>query len=122
MVKLWDYNDAGECVVKNVRALPQPLVHMLANGPQYFAISDNYLRGFSGFDYTRMFGEFDGQNFPKNNGRFLWVRPAGENPWRHGFHEPRHRLYSSGVECARQSRCGGQRVSRSRAQKRVWPD
>jgi cellobiose phosphorylase len=81
MAKLWDYNAKGECAVKNVRSLPQPLVHMLANGPQYFSISDSYLRGFSGFDYTRMFGEFDSQNFPKNNGRFLWVRPAGGKPW-----------------------------------------
>ncbi len=54
---------------------------MLANCPQYFSICDNYLRGFSGFDYTRMFGEFDGQFFPKENGRFLWLRLENGDTW-----------------------------------------
>ena len=74
MSKLWNYNKLGECEASDSGSLPQPLVHMLANCPQYFSICDNYLRGFSGFDYTRMFGEFDGQFFPKENGRFLWLR------------------------------------------------
>jgi cellobiose phosphorylase len=81
MAKLWIYNEHEECFVPDVRKLPQPLVHMLANCPQYFSICDNYLRGYSGFDYTRMFGEFDGPNFPKNNGRFLWLRLEGGTPW-----------------------------------------
>ncbi|MCL2485742.1 MAG: hypothetical protein FWF00_06565 [Endomicrobia bacterium] len=81
MSKLWSFNEAGECAVHNARALPQPLVHMLANSPKYFAISDNFLRGFSGFDYTRMFGEFDTLFFQKGNARFLWVRPQGEKAW-----------------------------------------
>lgn len=81
MTKLWRYNLNGECVVDDSRRLSQPLIHMLANCPQYFAISDNYLRGFSGFDYTRMFGEFDGPMFPKGNGRFLWLRPESGTPW-----------------------------------------
>ncbi|AKL97787.1 GH36-type glycosyl hydrolase domain-containing protein [Endomicrobium proavitum] len=81
MSKLWSYNDAGECAVENSRSLPQPLIHMLANSPKYFSICDNFLRGFSGFDYTRMFGEFDGPNFPKGQARFLWIRPKGDKPW-----------------------------------------
>ncbi|MHB9155562.1 MAG: GH36-type glycosyl hydrolase domain-containing protein [Endomicrobiales bacterium] len=81
MAKLWRYNSRGECVADDCRLLPQPLIHMLANSPHYFSISDNYLRGFSGFDYTRMFGEFDGPYFPKQNGRFLWVRPEKGEPW-----------------------------------------
>ena len=81
MTGLWQYNKIGECEVNDCRALPQPLVHMLANGPQYFSICDNYLRGFSGFDYTRMFGEFDGQFFPKENGRFLWLRLENGVAW-----------------------------------------
>lgn len=81
MPKLWNLNDKAECFVPDTRRLPQPLVHMLANSPQYFSICDNYLRGYSGFDWTRMFGEFDGPNFPKNNGRFLWIRPEKGEPW-----------------------------------------
>lgn len=81
MAKLWRYNEKNECVADNCRVLPQPLIHMLANGPSYFSICDNYLRGFSGFDYTRMFGEFDGQNFPKENGRFLWLRLENGDTW-----------------------------------------
>jgi len=72
MKKLWKFNNQGEFIVKDVGKLPQPIIHMLANGSKYFSICDNYLRGFSGFDYTRMFGEFDGPFFPKNQGRFLW--------------------------------------------------
>jgi len=81
MPKLWSYNKQGECEADNCKALPQPLAHMLANGPQYFSICDNYLRGYSGFDYTRMFGEFDGQYFPKENGRFLWLRLENGDTW-----------------------------------------
>jgi len=81
MSKLWSYNEAGECAVSDAKALPQPLIHMLANSPKYFSICDNFLRGFSGFDYTRMFGEFDGPNFPKGQARFLWIRPKGEKAW-----------------------------------------
>ncbi|MDR1941013.1 MAG: hypothetical protein LBQ47_01650, partial [Endomicrobium sp.] len=81
MSKIWDYNEAGEFRVENAKLLPQPMIHMLANGPEYFSICDNFLRGFSGFDYTRMFGEFDGPNFPKGQARFLWIRPAGQKPW-----------------------------------------
>ncbi len=81
MPKLWGYNESGEFTVENSKSLPQPMIHMLANSPQYFSICDNFLRGFSGFDYTRMFGEFDGPNFPKGNARFLWIRPKGEKPW-----------------------------------------
>ncbi|MDR2426645.1 MAG: hypothetical protein LBD46_05650 [Endomicrobium sp.] len=81
MSKIWSYNDFGELTVNDSRKLPQPLIHMLANGPHYFSICDNFLRGFSGFDYTKMFGEFDGPNFPKGQARFLWVRPHGEKPW-----------------------------------------
>ncbi|MDR1195872.1 MAG: hypothetical protein LBL00_05285 [Endomicrobium sp.] len=81
MSKLWTYNDCGELTVNDSRKLPQPLINMLANSPRYFSICDNFLRGFSGFDYTRMFGEFDGPNFPKGQARFLWVRPKGEKPW-----------------------------------------
>ncbi|MDR3112466.1 MAG: hypothetical protein LBU55_04820 [Elusimicrobiota bacterium] len=81
MAKIWNYNLAGEFEVKNVRKLPQPIIHMLANGPKYFSICDNFLRGFAGFDYTRMFGEFDGPNFPKGQARFLWIRTKGEKPW-----------------------------------------
>ena len=71
---LWHYDEKGQCVVNDSRSLKQPLIHMLANCPKYFSICDNFLRGFSGFDYTRMFGEFDGPNFPKGNARFLWLR------------------------------------------------
>ncbi len=71
---LWRYDEKGRCVVNDARNLKQPLIHMLANCPKYFSICDNFLRGFSGFDYTRMFGEFDGPNFPKGNARFLWLR------------------------------------------------
>lgn len=60
---LWHYDEKGQCVVNDARSLRQPLIHMLANCPKYFSIADNFLRGFSGFDYTRMFGEFDGPNF-----------------------------------------------------------
>lgn len=74
MNEIWSYDEKGQCVVENSRELKQPLVHMLANSPKYFSICDNFLRGFSGFDYTRMFGEFDGPNFPKGNARFLWIR------------------------------------------------
>ena len=81
MSKLWYYNDSGELMVDDARKLPQPLIHMLANSPRYFSVCDNFLRGFSGFDYTRMFGEFDGPNFPKGQARFLWLRPKGEKPW-----------------------------------------
>lgn len=81
MSKLWYYNDSGELAADDARKLPQPLIHMLANSPRYFSICDNFLRGFSGFDYTRMFGEFDGPNFPKGQARFLWLRPKGEKPW-----------------------------------------
>lgn len=81
MSKLWYYNDSGELTVDDARKLPQPLIHMLANSPRYFSVCDNFLRGFSGFDYTRMFGEFDGPNFPKGQARFLWLRPKGEKPW-----------------------------------------
>ncbi|MCL2334818.1 MAG: hypothetical protein FWC57_02000 [Endomicrobia bacterium] len=52
MSKIWSYSESGELVVKDARALPQPLIHMLANSPRYFSICDNFLRGFSGFDYT----------------------------------------------------------------------
>jgi cellobiose phosphorylase len=81
MATLWEYNAKGECVVPKVERLPQPLIHMLANCPQYFSICDQYLRGYSGFDYTRMFGEFDGPHFPKGNGRFLWFRSAAGKTW-----------------------------------------
>jgi cellobiose phosphorylase len=81
MAKLWHYNQAGECVAENLKGLPQPLVHMLANGTRYFSICDNFLRGYSGFDYTRMFGEFDGPNFPKGNARFLWFRFGKGETW-----------------------------------------
>ena len=54
---------------------------MLANGTQYFSICDNFLRGYSGFDYTRMFGEFDGPSFPKGNARFLWFRFGKDDCW-----------------------------------------
>ncbi|GAB1401343.1 hypothetical protein MASR1M68_02540 [Elusimicrobiota bacterium] len=77
---LWHYDEKGQCVVNDARSLRQPLIHMLANCPKYFSIADNFLRGFSGFDYTRMFGEFDGPNFPKGNARFLWVR-EGKETW-----------------------------------------
>ena len=79
--KIWSYNTNGEFTAGNCRKLPQPMIHMLANSPKYFSICDNFLRGFSGFDYTRMFGEFDGPNFPKGQARFLWVRPKGEKAW-----------------------------------------
>ncbi|MFH1369522.1 MAG: hypothetical protein ABII64_10410 [Elusimicrobiota bacterium] len=81
MSKLWHYDELGQFVVSNPGKLPQPVIHMLANGPQYFSICDNWLRGYSGFDYTRMFGEFDGPNFPKGQGRFLWVRTEKGEPW-----------------------------------------
>ena len=81
MSKIWHYNESGEFIADNSRNFPQPMIHMLANCPQYFSICDNFLRGFSGFDYTRMFGEFDGPNFPKGNARFLWIRPEGSKPW-----------------------------------------
>lgn len=81
MAKLWHFNNEGEFVVDNNHKLPQPVIHMLANCPQYFSINDNFLRGYSGFDYTRMFGEFDGPNFPKGNGRFLWVRFENGETW-----------------------------------------
>ena len=81
MAIIWKYNSEGEFTVPDCRQLPQPLIHMLANCPQYFSICDNYLRGYSGFDYTRMFGEFDGPNFPKNNARFLWLRLEDGTPW-----------------------------------------
>ena len=81
MAKLWHYGKNGEFVVPDVNRLPQPVVNMLANGPQYFSICDNYLRGYSGFDYTRMFGEFDGPNFPKGHARFLWLRGDKGRPW-----------------------------------------
>lgn len=80
MAKLWFYDEKGQCVIKDARALKQPLVHMLANCPKYFSICDNFLRGYSGFDYTRMFGEFDGPNFPKGQARFLWIR-EGNSSW-----------------------------------------
>lgn len=81
MSKIWTFNEVGEFIVEDPKKLPQPMIHMLANSPKYFSICDNFLRGFSGFDYTRMFGEFDGPNFPKGQARFLWIRPKGENPW-----------------------------------------
>jgi len=81
MAKLWHYNKNGECIADNFKGLPQPLVHMLANGPQYFSICDNFLRGYSGYDYTRMFGEFDGPNFPKGNARLLWFRFGKKGLW-----------------------------------------
>ena len=81
MKQIWHYTPAGNFAVNDVKQLPQPMVHMLANSPNYFSICDNFLRGYSGFDYTRMFGEFDGPNFPKGNGRFFWIRPAGKKPW-----------------------------------------
>ena len=74
MKNLWSYDKQGQCVVKDARSLKQPLIHMIANCPKYFSICDNFLRGFSGFDYTRMFGEFDGPNFPKGQARFIWIR------------------------------------------------
>ena len=80
MNKIWSYDEKGQCVVENSRLLKQPLVHMLANCPKYFSICDNFLRGYSGFDYTRMFGEFDGPNFPKGNARFIWIR-EGKETW-----------------------------------------
>ena len=81
MAKLWHYEKNGDFTVPDPGKLPQPIVHMLANCPNYFSICDNYLRGYSGFDYTRMFGEFDGPNFPKGQGRFLWIRPEKSAPW-----------------------------------------
>jgi cellobiose phosphorylase len=81
MAKLWHYEKNGEFVVPDSNRLPQPVINMLANGPQYFSICDNYLRGYSGFDYTRMFGEFDGPNFPKGHARFLWLRSDNGRPW-----------------------------------------
>jgi cellobiose phosphorylase len=79
--KIWSYNECGEFTANDARAFPQPMIHMLANGPKYFSICDNFLRGFSGFDYTRMFGEFDGPNFPKGQARFLWIRSKNAKPW-----------------------------------------
>ena len=80
MKNLWSYDKQGQCVVKDARSLKQPLIHMIANCPKYFSICDNFLRGFSGFDYTRMFGEFDGPNFPKGQARFIWIR-EGKQTW-----------------------------------------
>ena len=80
MKNLWSYDKQGQCVVKDARSLKQPLIHMIANCPKYFSICDNFLRGFSGFDYTRMFGEFDGPNFPKGQARFIWIR-EGNQTW-----------------------------------------
>jgi cellobiose phosphorylase len=81
MKKFWRFNRSGDLVINNVPSLLQPVIHMLANGSKYFSICDSSLRGYSGFDYTRMFGEFDVQFFPKNQGRFLWVRPPNGEPW-----------------------------------------
>ncbi|MBN1824142.1 MAG: hypothetical protein JW803_07480 [Endomicrobiales bacterium] len=81
MSELWRFDSEGKFIMDDVRALPQPVVHMLANCPQYFSICDNYLRGYSGFDYTRMFGEFDGPNFPKHNARFHWIRMEDGTAW-----------------------------------------
>ncbi|MCX5781823.1 MAG: hypothetical protein NT145_03850 [Elusimicrobia bacterium] len=81
MSQVWHYNNEGECIFSNFSKLSQPVVHMLANSPQYFSICDNFLRGYSGYDYTRMFGEFDGPNFPKGNARFLWFRFNKNQTW-----------------------------------------
>jgi len=80
-VTLWHFNDKGDAVFDEAHELPLPYVHMLATSSNYFSMSDQFLRGFSGFDYTRMFGEFDGQNFPKDQGRAIWVRLANNALW-----------------------------------------
>ncbi len=80
-VRLWQFNEHGEAVFNGAHELPVPYVHMLATSSNYFSISDQFLRGFAGFDYTRMFGEFDGQNFPKDQGRVVWVRLSNQALW-----------------------------------------
>lgn len=80
-VQLWQFNEKGDCVFDPAHELPLPYIHMLATSSNYFSITDQFLRGFSGFDYTRMFGEFDGHNFPKDQGRFVWVRLANNALW-----------------------------------------
>ena len=79
--KLWRFNQHGEWVCENPRDLCQPIINMLATGSHYFSVCDQYLRGFSGLDYSRMFGEFDGQYFPKNQGRNVWVRLENGLTW-----------------------------------------
>ncbi|MDD5644706.1 MAG: hypothetical protein PHO00_04600 [bacterium] len=72
--KLWFFDGRGNCVMEQSHNLPLPFVHMLAAGTQCYSICDHFLRGYFGIDYTRMFGEFDGHYFPKDQGRFVWVR------------------------------------------------
>lgn len=80
-VELWHFNEKGDAVFEDAHELPLPYVHMLANSSEYFSITDQFLRGFAGYDYTRMFGEFDGQNFPKDQGRNVWVRLPNNALW-----------------------------------------
>lgn len=72
--KFWFFDGQGNCVMEQSHNLPLPFVHMLATGTQCYSICDHFLRGYFGIDYTRMFGEFDGHYFPKDQGRFVWVR------------------------------------------------
>lgn len=80
-VKLWTFDAKGDCVLEEAHELPLPYVHMLATGSHYFSISDQFMRGYAGFDYTRMFGEYDGPNFPKDQGRAVWVRLENQALW-----------------------------------------
>lgn len=80
-MNFWKFNILGEFVMEEPHKLPQPIIHMLATGPQYYSICDNLLRGYSGIDYTRMFGEFDSPYFPKNQGRTVWVRTEDAAIW-----------------------------------------
>lgn len=73
----WTLDPQGRAVVDRPDRLGRVPIQMLACGSSYFGIVDALLRGFSGHDYARMLGEFDGPTFPKGQFRGVWVREGG---------------------------------------------
>ncbi len=74
----WRFSPEGRVVIDRPDRPVRQIVQMMASGSHYFGICDTLLRGFSGRDYTRMLGEFDGPLFPKQQGRAVWIR-EGKN-------------------------------------------
>ncbi len=76
----WRFDPEGRVVVPRPDTAGRVPIQMLACGSEYFAVVDALLRGYSGADYARMLGEFDGPLFPKNMGRAVWIRdPAASS-------------------------------------------
>lgn len=70
----WQFDAASRVTIARPDRAGRATIQMLATGSSYFAVVDAHLRGFSGADYGRMLGEFDGPSFPKNQGRAVWIR------------------------------------------------